>query len=329
MKKTLMIVIPIMIITSYIILIRWNVNYEKFENIQVNSLKTTNVQKDSSSAQTNTSKISNKELEKEINFNVPTHMYNEKKTLDDPISDAYLPYSNNVYTNKIKSVEQVNFEYSIITIFKNILDRNPTPSEITKYSNQLVEKEIDETMLKVHLMNSSEYMRNTKLQSNEVASDTEYASAKDDLLSHINKIYFKELGKEAPKMMLLPLKDIYVYLQNNEYLFRAMLINDKYKLFEKEVLNTKFLTKSSLSTLFEKYFILYELKLKANDIKKTDILNREKPSNVSPIPASNSGASLNNPIVKSNQNEVGSSVEKIQNSNLTELEKLIDNLKIN
>jgi hypothetical protein len=209
-------------------------------------------------------------------------MYNELESIDDPISDSYLPYSQNVFKG-IKTPEDINNEYIVINIYKSVLNRNPTKSEIDKYADELKEKNIDETILKVNLLNSTEYKRNVKLQSNDVSSYIEYTVAKEDLMTYITKLYFLELNLEPPKIMLLPLRDVYTYLQSNEYLFRAFLISDNYPKFEKEVLNTKLLTKINLANLFNKYFILYELKLKANDIKRAEILARQNKENKTPI----------------------------------------------
>jgi len=212
--------------------------------------------------------------EQSLQMNLDQLLYNNHISIEDPISDAYLPYSCNVYDNIIKTPEQNNFEYSIISLFKELLDRNPTASEIEKYSQQFTDNQLDINMLRVNLLNSSEYRRNMKLQNNDVSADIEYSHAKEDMLSYLNKLYFMELDKESPKAMLLPLKDVYIYLQNNEYLFRALLVHRNYHLFEKDVLDTKMLTKAKLSDLFNNYFIPYDLQLSGNDIMRHDYLNK-------------------------------------------------------
>ena len=214
-------------------------------------------------------------MEQSLQMKMQQQLYNNEIMLDDPINDAYLPYSFNEFNGFIKSPEENNNDYSIISVFKKVLDRNPTSSELLKYNRQMKEGEIDESMLKINLINSSEYRRNIKLQSNDVLADIEFKYAKEDLLSYISRIYFNELEYEIPKQMLLPLKDIFIYLQNNEYLFRALLIHENYPLFEKDVIEMKLLTKTKLGEYFEKYFILYDLKLSANDIKRHDILERK------------------------------------------------------
>lgn len=207
-------------------------------------------------------------------LNLQQYQDKNKISIDDPVSDAYLPYSRNVFNTPVKTPEQANYEYMVITMFKNVLDRNPTASEIQKYASMLSEGDLDEGLFRLNLLNTVEYRRNIALQSNGVSSDMEYSYAKEDLISYISKLYFMELDKEAPKQMLLPLRDMYVFLQSNEYLFRALLIHDKYVLFEKDVISTRLLTKANLSEMFSKYYILYDLKLMANDIKRSDIFKR-------------------------------------------------------
>jgi len=211
--------------------------------------------------------------ERSLNMSTYQHVYNNKIDIDDPIQDSYLPYSYN--KQHTKSVEQNNFEYAIISVYKNVLNRNPTSDELEKYTNQMILNEMDESLLKIHLLNTVEYRRNIKLQSNEVSNDIQYEHAKKDLIFIISNLYIDEIGKEIPKGMLLPLKDIWIYFQGNQYLFRAFLVHKNYTLFEKEVMETNLLSKSNLSRLIDKYFILYDLKMTANDIQRYDVMSRK------------------------------------------------------
>lgn len=223
----------------------------------------------------NTNTIEIPMQERSLNMNMHKHQYNNRIDIDDPIQDSYIPYRENNSGFGLKSIEQNNDEYIIISVFKNVLNRNPTKVELEKFSRQFDQNDIDESTLRINLINSVEYRRNVKLQSNEVSGDIEYEFAKKDLLFIISGLYLQELGKEIPKGMLLPLRDIWLYFQGNQFLFRAFLIDEKYPLFEKEVLELNLLTKANLSRLIDKYFILYDLKLKANDIQRYDVLSRK------------------------------------------------------
>jgi hypothetical protein len=251
--------------------------------------------------------------EQSMNQQLQTLNYNNIISIEDPIGDAYLPYSLNLYKDDVKSPEQINYEYVVISLFKSVFDRNPSKSEIEKYSEQLLNQEVDENMLRIILINSVEYRRNSKLQSNNVYNDLEYSYARGDMISYINQLYFMELDKEIPKSMILPLKDIFTYLQNNEYLFRALLNHTNYNLFQKDIIDLKMMTKSGISELFNKYFILYDLKMAANDIKRHDVINRTKlPKNPTPVSSENSDPVSTTPSILQN---------KVSNSSLQEVNK--------
>jgi hypothetical protein len=193
---------------------------------------------------------------------------------DDIISDANLPYAFNVYNKEISNFEMKNIEYIIIASYKKILNRNPTSEELNKHIQQFNDGELDDNLLRVFLYNSTEYMMNSKVQTNEVSADIEYAYAKHDLVTIISRIYFEELNVEAPKAMLLPLRDLFMFLENDRDLFRALLIDEHYKKFEDEILASKGVKKENILEIFNKHFVYDSLKLRANDIKRHDAVNR-------------------------------------------------------
>ena len=196
------------------------------------------------------------------------------KTLSDPISDAYLPYSLNTYKDDIKTPEDNNNQYLIITLYRELLGRQPTKLELYRIMSKLHNKELDQYTLRTNIINSEEYIRLIKLQSNNVNPELEYSFAKNDLINTIAKIYNNELEKIIPTGMSLPLRDIYIYMQYNKYLFRAMLNHNNYIKFENEILNTDRLKREKLLDIFNTHFILYELTMKANDIKRYDLYNK-------------------------------------------------------
>jgi hypothetical protein len=212
----------------------------------------------------------------------------------DAIGDANIPYSQNIYDKPM--AERNIYEYEVISVYKKVLDRNPNQDELEKAAKQFADGEMDEELLRTYLLNSTEYSMNVKVQSNSVNEDIEYRYAKEDLLLMISKMYFQELRTEAPKRMLLPLRDVFMLLENDKYLFRAFLIHDKYKQFENEILESKMLKKENILQIFEKYFNMNEIRLKANDIKRYDALNRVSTSAQPPasVPANTGfqGASL-------------------------------------
>jgi hypothetical protein len=172
-------------------------------------------------------------------------------TIDDPISDSLIPY------NPKTKVELT--EYEVIELTKSILQRPPTIEEMNKYSY------LSSNNLKEYLYNSPEYDKLIKTQDNHVNNGIEGAIAKKNLINRIMAIYSNIIKKELPVKMMLVLRDCFIHLQLNEYLFVAMLESFNYAKFEVDVLSTYVLTKKVLLHLFNKHFNVLELKLIAQD----------------------------------------------------------------
>lgn len=209
-----------------------------------------------------------------------------KIDVDDPVSDANMPYSYNVYDKPLPSATDMqnhkNYEYMIINTYKKVLNRNPTQEELTQNVRLFRTGENDENKLRIVLYNSTEYAMSAKVQSNEIGNELEYAYAKEDMLTLIAKMYYDELNVEVPKNMLMPLRDVFMYFENDQYLFRAFLISDHYVLFENEVKGAKRLKKEDLITVFNKHFVLTDLKYKANDIRRYDMLTKQNVASTVP-----------------------------------------------
>jgi hypothetical protein len=251
------------------------------------------------------------------NYNKTGKIYDndEYHKITDYVSDKYLPYSKNIYKYNHKTPEDINNEYIIISIYKNLLARQPDRNELAKNLNLFRTGELDDETLKIQILNSPEYMRNTKMQSNEIEPGLESAIAREDLLSKLSMMYNNELNEIAPKSMLLPLRDIYIHLQYNDYLFRAMLINNNYYKFEREVLDTPLLSQEKLLKLFDKYFILSELKSIANDIRKKQLLEMKNDLGKIPEPLINKGRELH---------EHDTDIENILNKIKKQADKVFD-----
>ena len=178
-------------------------------------------------------------------------------TIDNPIEDNLLP---NNPSDKIK----LN-EYEIIDIYKNIVERPPTIQEMKKHAY------FSNSELREILYNSPEYDKLIKTQNNNVNNGIEGAIAKRNIINRIMEMYSKVYKDELPIKMMTPLRDCFIHLQLNEYLFSAMLESLNYKKFQVDVLSTYVLTKKILLELFNKHFNVLELKLIAQD--KINIFN--------------------------------------------------------
>ena len=109
---------------------------------------------------------------------------------------------------------------------------------------------------------------------------------------------------------MTPLRDCFIHLQLNEYLFTSMLESLNYKKFEVDVLSTYVLTKKILLELFNKHFNVLELKLMAQE--KINIFSITK-------------VSIKNEIDKIKQDLITTSINSVDNINTTA--KILDTLK--
>lgn len=175
----------------------------------------------------------------------------EQGNIEDLIPISYLP--DNPY-EKIKLSE-----YDVIDIYKKILIRSPNDEEL-KSKVYLTKEELTED-----LYNSIEYDKISKVQTNSSDSNIESSIAKRNLSAKIYEIYLKTYNKDVPVKMDAILRDCYIHLRSNYYLFLAFIESAKYPKFENEILTSISMTKRKVLEIFDKYFNLLELKLKAED----------------------------------------------------------------
>ena len=173
------------------------------------------------------------------------------ETIDIPISDSLIPY------NPKTKIELS--EYEVIELTKSILQRPPTIQEMKKFAYYTSDD------LKEYLYNLPEYDKLIKTQDNHVNNGIEGAIAKKNIINRIMIIYSTVSKKDLPIKMMTPLRDCFIHLQLNEFLFTAMLESFNYSKFEVDVLSAYVLTKKVLLYLFNKHFNVLELKLVAQD----------------------------------------------------------------
>ena len=178
----------------------------------------------------------------------------DQNTIEDLIPMVYIP-SNPFLKEELT-------EYEIIDIYKKILDRSPNVEELKLKVFQTKEELTEE------LYNSYEYEKLTKVQDNLAEGGIESSIAKRNLLKKIIDLYKKKYKKDPNDKILMPLRDCYIHLRNNPFLFKAFLEADNFINFENEVLTTITITKKNLLEIFNKYYNLLELKLKAEEIIK-------------------------------------------------------------
>ena len=181
--------------------------------------------------------------------------YNQN-TIEDLIELSYIPF------NPYDKDEQT--EYDVVDLYKKILQRLPTSLEI-KYGIMTSKLKLTED-----LYNSPEYDKLFKVQNNDANGNIEGSIAKRNLIKRLSDLYKKTYSKDVPDRMVMPLRDCYIHLRCNYYLFMAMIQSKTYPNFENDVLTTTVITKKNLLEKFDKYFNLLELKLLAEDKAKVN-----------------------------------------------------------
>ena len=103
-------------------------------------------------------------------------------------------------------------ETKIIGIYYDILKRQPKSDELRTEVIQINSGELTYDGLRRKLIDSDEYHRLIKLQSNELVPELPKMIADRDLVNKISNIYFEQIHAIIPVDLIYPLRDIYIYL---------------------------------------------------------------------------------------------------------------------
>lgn len=160
----------------------------------------------------------------------------------------------------------VDIEQNIINLYMQILIRQPTSQELLTYTRKISSGKMTIDGLRQRLIDSEEYNRIIKLQSNDLTPELPKMISDKDMLSRIAQIYQEERGNQEPTILILPLRDAYIKLDYNEYALRAMLRDQNYSSFEEEIQTTQELDSDQLNTIFAKYFKVDDLQTKGMQI---------------------------------------------------------------
>ena len=205
-----------------------------------------------------------------------TKVYDKYETINDPIGDEYMPYRAKNYKTDPAAISNNNLnEYTIINVYKSILDRQPTDKELNRNLQDFYENDLNEDILKLRIYNSTEYKIITNMQSNDIKPEMVANISKGHLKDKLKKLYKDQHNTELTNTRILDiLVKCYVHLQFNDYLFRAMLMHDKYNEFEYNIRKELILSDNKLLEIFDNSFLLYELRLIANELKRQDLIKR-------------------------------------------------------
>jgi hypothetical protein len=175
------------------------------------------------------------------------------------LSSAYPAETNTYDSSAVLSTAPSSISEAVIQLYFELLHRQPTSSELINATNQIEKGTITLEGLRRKIIDTDEYLRNTKLQSNELNPELTKVISDNELINYIANIYNQETGKLIPTAMQLPLRDIYIYIDYNDFAFRAMLRDQKYGTFEQDVMTTENVNKPQLIEIFLKYFTVTEL----------------------------------------------------------------------
>jgi hypothetical protein len=145
-------------------------------------------------------------------------------------------------------------EDEITDIYNEVLQRNPSGAELISNVGRIQKGTLTLDGLRQRLIESEEFERTMKTQSNNLAPELDRMLVERQILERLGQIYKEERKKDMPEKMVYPLRDIYIELDYNEYAFRAFLRDPGYQEFENEVMRMARPTKEDVLALWNKSF---------------------------------------------------------------------------
>ena len=171
-----------------------------------------------------------------------------------------------LFTNLSKS----DIIEDVIDIYYKNLQRSPTSQELKTHATAIDKGEYDYRELELRIINSDEYQRLIKTQTNLLVPETKRMVEEKDVITVLKVIYKKFMKKDLKKQLFLPMKDLYVFFNFNIYKFIAMIQDSKYPEFESTLLSDHRLSRESLIELYLKTFDDSKLNYHAEALEKID-----------------------------------------------------------
>jgi len=173
-------------------------------------------------------------------------------------------------------------EDQVIALYAEVYNRQPSNKELKSEAQKLRDGNITIEGMRQRMINSVEYGNLIKLQSNSLTPELGKMLSDRDLLNKLSQIYKEECAKTIPPKMVLPLRDVYIYLDYNEYAFRAMLRDGAYSRFEENVMTTPDLNNPQVMDAFNGSFNKNDLVKTGQHIAETEADKASQPTGVSP-----------------------------------------------
>jgi hypothetical protein len=164
-------------------------------------------------------------------------------------------------------INYISNENVVIQVYQDILQRLPSQKELVRQTRGLNDGMLTECILRQQLIDSDEYSRAMKIQSNTLRPELERIISDRKLLGQLATLYKNTRGKSLPPKMGLPLKDIFIYLNYNIPALTEVLKDPAYAYFETDVTNA-LLDKEDMLQLFDETFP--SIRAKRDTYKPTD-----------------------------------------------------------
>jgi hypothetical protein len=149
-----------------------------------------------------------------------------------------------------------SLDEQILTIYRDVLQRNPTSDELVESRRKVSDGVTTMTGLKEMLLNTDEYERVVKMQTNTITPELDRMMSEAGIMERVSRIYREERKEDLDDRLVMPYRDIYIYLEYNEYTYRAFLRQSKKKVtrFNEDLLREPNLTREKTLAFFDKYF---------------------------------------------------------------------------
>lgn len=157
-----------------------------------------------------------------------------------------------------------SIEENVISLYKELLDRAPTPEELKSVVGDINTKGLNMYTLRLLLISSDEYERLVKTQSNETAPELVKMIAEREYIERVSTIYKEALQRKIKPELVLPYHDLYINVfKNSDQLLRDMFLDKRYGKFERDVLETTGLDRDKLFALYDRAYGLKDIAVSA------------------------------------------------------------------
>lgn len=162
-------------------------------------------------------------------------------------------------------------EIDVMKVYDRVLQRQPSAKELTDALSKIKDGDMTLDDLGGRLMDTDEYERIIKVQSNTLTPELDKMIHERKQLAYLASVYLSELTQNIPPEMLMPLRDVYIYLDYSEPALRLVLQDAKYGAFEKRLKNEFQLSKEKTLSIFDEMFDRKALMNKVRDLKVAEV----------------------------------------------------------